>query len=407
VALNHPLYRRFWLGSLASVGGVQLMLIGQGWLVFELSGSPLDLGILGAASSIPTIFVSLFGGVLADRLDKRKVIAATSLFIAVLMLLLAILDYSGVVTVWQVFVIAALVALAGGLDWPARQAIFPSLIEREQMMSAIALNSILWQSTRMVLPALGGVLIVATDTSFVFLITAIGFLVMVAVLITLPGAEVVVTHGSSFFRFIEGVRFIAARQLFAVLIPLTWIMMFFGTSVQQLMPAFADLLGSDGKGYGALISATGVGSMIGTLIIGQFPQPRRLGWIMLGALALMALILFSFSLLTGMLLQTPGAFYIAMGMVLLIALFSSIFLISSMTVLQLNVPDELRGRVMSIHGITFSLIALGGLFGGAVASWLGLAAAVAVGAAVIWLAVAWVAATRAGIRDLDGSRNGW
>jgi predicted MFS family arabinose efflux permease len=255
----------------------------------------------------------------------------------------------------------------------------------------------------MVLPALGGVLIAVTDTSFVFLIAALGFLVMVAVLTTLPATPVQPARGSSFANFVEGVRFIAGRRLFAVLIPLTWIMMFFGTSIQQLMPAFADLLGSDGKGYGALISATGVGSVAGTVLIGLFPQPRRLGWIMLGALAAMALILFSFSVLTGLLPEIPAAFYIAMGLVMLVALFSSVFLISSMTVLQLNVPNELRGRVMGIHGITFSLIALGGLFGGAVAALFGLAAAVAAGAATILLAVIWVTLTQAGIRQLAGS----
>jgi predicted MFS family arabinose efflux permease len=188
-----------------------------------------------------------------------------------------------------------------------------------------------------------------------------------------------------------------------VLIPLTWIKMFFGTSLQQLMPAFADLLGSDGKGYGALISSTGVGSVIGTLLIGLFPHPRRLGWIMLGALAIMALLLFSFSLVTGILIETPGAFYIAMGLVVFVALCSSVFLITSMTVLQLNVPDELRGRVMGIHGITFSLIALGGLFSGALAAQLGLAAAVTVGSAIILLAVVWVTATQTELRRLDGS----
>ena len=106
-ALHSPLYRRYWLGSLASIGATQLLMLGKGWLVFELSGSPLKLGLLGAAGAIPQILVTLFGGVLADRLDKRKVLMTTSLIISTLLLILAALDFTGIVEVWHVIVIAA------------------------------------------------------------------------------------------------------------------------------------------------------------------------------------------------------------------------------------------------------------------------------------------------------------
>ena len=161
-------FRRFWLGSAASVGAFQLLIMGQGWLVYELSGSPLQLGYLGAASSIPTIAAALVGGVIADRVDRRRMLIATSSIIAGLLALLALLDGAGVVQVWHVLAIAASIALILGLDFPSRQSFFPSLIRREHMMSAVALNSILWQGSRMFLPALGGMVIALTDTWVVF-----------------------------------------------------------------------------------------------------------------------------------------------------------------------------------------------------------------------------------------------
>ena len=142
-ALGHSGYRRFWFASLASVGGYQLQVLGQGWLVFKLTGSALNLGLLGAAMATPAILMSLFGGVLADRVDKRSLIVATSLATGSLLLLLAMLDARGIVQVWHVYAVAAAIGLISGIEWPTRQAVFPLLIEREQMTSAVALNSVL------------------------------------------------------------------------------------------------------------------------------------------------------------------------------------------------------------------------------------------------------------------------
>jgi MFS family permease len=401
-ALSSPGYRRFWLGSLASVGGTQLLFLGQGWLVFELSGSPFDLGLLGAAASVPSIIMTLFGGVLADRIDKRKLLMATSLVVAVLLLLLTVLDATGIVTVWQVLVVAALISCVSGLDWPARQAFFPSLIDRQQMMSAVALNSMLWQGSRMILPAIGGLIIAITDTAVVFAAAAAGFFCMFLVLASLNVGHTAPAQGASRAHFMEGVRFIATNQLFAGLIALTFVGMFFGTSFMQLMPAFADLLGTDERGFGALVSISGVGSISGTLIAGGFQHARRLGLIMLGGILLSSSSLYGFGLVTGFAESIPAAFYAALLFIFLMSLFSSIYLITSMTTLQLRVPNALRGRVMGIHGIAFSLISLGGLFGGTVASATSLPLAVVIGASVVLLAAVFVGVTQVEIRRLDG-----
>lgn len=401
-ALHSPLYRRYWLGSLASIGATQLLILGKGWLVFELSGSPLKLGLLGAAGAVPQILVSLFGGVLADTLDKRRVLMATSLIVASLLLLLALLDFTGVVRVWHVISIAALIGLTSGFDWPARQAFFPSLIDRKHMMSAVALNSVLWQGTRMIVPAIGGIVIAVSSTAVVFLAAAFGYLAMFAVLASLDVDHRVAARGSSLQQFVEGLRFIGASKLFAILIPLTWIVTFFGVSYIQLMPAFADILGVGERGFGFLLSASGVGSVTGTALIVLVQKTRRLGWLILGGSLCATFALFGFSITTGFAEELQNAYAIAVVFVFLMSMFNSTYLISSMTVLQMRVPDDLRGRVMGIHGITFSLIPLGALFGGAVASVFTPPIAVAAGATIVMLSVLSVAFTRSEVRNLKG-----
>ena len=402
-ALHSPLYRRYWLGSLASIGATQLLMLGKGWLVFELSGSPLKLGLLGAAGAIPQILVTLFGGVLADRLDKRKVIMTTSLVICSLLLILAALDATGVVEVWHVIVIAALIGLTSGFDWPARQAFFPSLIDRKHMMSAVALNSVLWQGTRMVVPAIGGIVIAVSSTAVIFLAAAAGFFTMFLVLVSFDVIHRVTERGNSLHQFAEGLKFIVTSKLFAILIPLTWIVTFFGVSFIQLMPVFAEILSVGERGFGFLLSASGVGSVTGTMLIVLVQNTRRLGWLILGGSLFASLALFGISVVTHYADAIQNAYALAISFVFLMSMFNSMYLISSMTVLQMRVPDALRGRVMGIHGITFSLISLGALFGGSVASAYTAPIAVAVGACIVMFAVLSVAATQSEIRNLKGS----
>lgn len=401
-ALHSPLYRRYWLGSLAAIGATQLLVLGAGWLVFALSGSPLKLGLLGAAGAIPQILVSLFGGVLADRLDKRKVLMVTSLLVASLLILLAVLDFTDMVKVWHVIVIAALIGLISGFDWPTRQAFFPNLIERRHMTSAVVLNSILWQGTRMIVPAIGGIVIALSSTAVVFAASAAGFFTMFLVLTSLDVTHRVTERGNSWHQFVEGLKFIGSSKLFAVLIPLTWIATFFGVSYIQLMPAFAEILGVGERGFGFLLSASGIGSVSGTMLILLVQRTRRLGWLILGAGFFATIALYGFSIVTGFAGSVKGAYLIALCFVLMMSLSNSVYLISSMTVLQMRVPDALRGRVMGIHGITFSLIPLGALFSGTLAWALSPPAAVAIGASIVMLAMLSIAITQGEIRSLKG-----
>ena len=388
---------------MGTVGASQLMIMAQGWLIFELSGSPMDLGILGAAVSGPAIVVLFFGGILADRFDRRYLLMTTSLITAVLLLVQAFLDYSGVVEVWHVLVLGCVIGIVTGFEWPVRQAFFAKLITRDQMMSAVSLNSILWQGSRMILPALAGVLIAASGTALLFVLGALGFVVMFLTLVGMQVERQVATTGSTIKQFAEGIRFIFNHRTFVVLIPLTWIWMFFGFSFNQLMPAFVESLGTDEIGFGALMSAVGLGSAVGTVLVSSIQQYRHLGFTMLAGLLFgaVALVGFGIAVFYG---TTRFAFEAAVVFAFLVGVFGSVYLITSMTVLQIQVPDVLRGRVMGIHSITFSMIALGGLVLGAMATKFSAPVAVVIGAVVVLSSIIWVTIRQGEIISLDGSQ---
>lgn len=396
-ALGFPLYRRYWLASFASVGATQLITLGQGWLVFELSGSAWQLGVLGAAASLPNILMTLAGGVLADRFDKRRLMMCTSLTCTVLLALLAWLDVSGQVAVWHVLCVAALFSLTTGIDWPVRVSIYPELVDRPAFMSAVALNSFIWQASRMAIPAAGGLLIAALDTWVVFALGAAGFLVMFCVIVTIPLVHRPGAHGSAWSQVAEGIGFIWHTPLFRWLILITFVGMFCAQSYNQIMPVFADLLGSGETGYGYLLSAGGVGSVVGTLLIGSVHRFRYLGRIVLGAAALSALLIMLFAALAA-----GGWFPAALAGIFAAAICTSAFMVSSMTVMQLSVPDRLRGRVMGIHSMGFSLAAMGGLLLGALAERIGASPAVWVGSGIYLLLVVWITLRRPLLRRLDG-----
>ena len=404
-ALGLPSYRRYCLGSAASVGSFQLLVMGQGWLVYELSASSLHLGFLGAASSIPTIAATLIGGVVADRVDRRRMLIATSAATAALLALLALLDGSNVVAVWHVLAVAAGVALIVGFDFPTRQAFFPTLIGREHMMSAVAVNSMLWQCSRMVLPALGGVIIAVADTWVVFALAAAGFFTMSRVMASFaPHAarDLPLAVGGSGRHFADGVRFIASRRLIWNLVLLTYATTFLGISYIQLMPAFIRLLGAGETGYGLLLSATGIGSFTGTLLVASMQRSPRLGRFMLASLAGTATALLAFCACVALLPGRELGYALALVCAVLAATCTSMYMVSSMTVMQLSVPDRLRGRVMGFHGLAFSLIPLGGLLGGAVANQSSPPFAAALNASLLAAVVLLVAATQPALRRLDG-----
>lgn len=382
-ALGFPLYRRYWLASFASVGGSQLTALAQGWLVFKLTGSAWHLGLLGAAIALPNILMTLIGGVIADRFDKRLIMMGTSLSTSVLLALLALLDGLDAIGLWQVLTIVATISLITGLDWPARVSIYTLLVDRNAFMNAAALNAVIWQSTRMAMPALGGLLIATGGTWVLFALGAIGYLVMFVVI---SGIRVhvppIAVAQSPIRQVIEGFRFIATSQIFAPLLIVTFAGMFFCNAYTQIMPVFASALGGDEQAYGYLLAMGGFGSVVGTFAASGFQHHARLGWIMFGCAVATAVTTLTFGWVAA-----AGWLIPALVCTFLAATLSSVFMVTSMGVMQLTVPDHLRGRVMGIHAIGYSLGPLGGLFLGGLAEPFGPAIAVSLGCSLFILVI--------------------
>jgi len=370
----------------------------QGWLIVDkLGGSPLSVGALGAATAIPTITVTIFGGVLADRVDRRKLIMAVSASSSLLLLLIAVLDSTNLIEIWHVVVIAAMQGLVMGFDGPVRSSYFPLLIDRKHMMSAVALGSVMWQFSRLVTPVAGGIIIRYGGTESVFYIGVLGWVSMLLVMISLRVKSPPPDNSRNVIEdVVEGVKFILGRRDFVLLIGLTYVTNFFGMQYMQLLPFFVQRLDVGAEGLGTLFSIGGLGALTGTIVVGRLRGSRRIGYIMImGSLTFTAsLIAFAYA----------SNFWLAVFYLYIAGLANTIYFVVAMTVLQLRVPERMRGRVMGVYTITFSLIPLGAVMGGAVASAYDERVAVAIAAAILAGIFLIVGITQPMIRNLDGTK---
>jgi len=376
-ALKYPAYRAYWLGMLASVSGFQMFRAAQAWFVFELTGSPLFLGYAAAANAIPAIFFNLFGGVFADKVDKRRLIIATQLMSGSLIFLLATLTLLDVAKVWHVLAIAFLAGAVEAFDTPARQAIYPHLIDRRVMMSAVALNSSIWSGNRIIAPAVAGIIIAVSNMETSFFVAGAGFVVMAAVMYRIKMAPIERgAKGSPAHDLLEGLNYIRTNFLFTFLIGMTFFNSFFGMAYVFLMPVFAqDILGLGPSAYGILLSAGGVGSLLTTVAIGYVSNDRYKGLLIIGGAVVFGLLLIVFAVSS----ELVGSYLLAMSLLFLMGIATSTYMISIQSSLQMMVPDAMRGRVMGFYGMTWSIMPLGGMQAGALAQFTTAPIAIAAG----------------------------
>ena len=376
-AFQYPQYRAFWLGMLASVSGFQMMQFGQIVLIHDLKGSPLFLGLLGLAAGIPAIILNPLGGVYADRWDKRRLIVITQAITAGLLLVLATLALLKIVEVWHSLTIAFLVGAVEAFDQAARRALFPHLVPRSALASAVALNSAIWSGTRVVATAGAALIIARFNPAAAFYLAALGFAVMaVAVygLNSLPRNPV--AQASPLKDMLEGLSFIRGSSVFSFLVAMTFFNSFFGISYVYLMPIFAiDILGVGKEGLGWLLSIGGVGALLTTAGLGIRKGVGGKGLLVIGGGITFGLSLAAFGLTARFFPSYP----LALGLMFVIGVTSSVYMISITSSLQLLVPDRMRGRVMGFFGMTWNILPLGGMQVGTLASLITAPYAVAVG----------------------------
>jgi MFS family permease len=376
-AFAYPNYRRFWISNLARVFGLQFRFIGTGWLVaVELDRSPIWLGIVGLAVSLPTILLSVPAGIVSDRYDTKRVLIASQGLTTVFSFALAIVILAGAATIEFVIAWSIAVGALAALANPAQQAILPRLIEMRAMASAVALNSMVWNTMAIVGPASAGVLIALVGTGQAFFVTALGFALSTFLVILLrlapePGKDV--GAGGGMF---EGVRYIFANQLFLATIGLSFFTSLFGASYQRLLPIFADdVLDVGSSGFGLMEGSIGLGAFLGTLSIMKLGAGRFAGVVMLVSAGAFGLFIAAFA--------ASRLMPLSLGFLFCAGFTSSIYLNLGMTLLQLNVPEALRGRVMAVWSMTWFLSSVGGLPATATAEVIGTPLAVAFGALLV------------------------
>jgi MFS family permease len=377
-ALRARNYRLFISGQLISLIGTWMQSVAQAWLIYRLTGSAAMLGLIGFAGQVPVFLIAPLGGVIADRLDRRRVLVRTQSAMMVLALTLAALTLLGVVQVWHVFVLAALLGIANAFDIPTRQAFVIEMVERDDLGNAIALNSSMVNGARIVGPAVAGIVVAAVGEGWCFLLNGLSYVAVITALLMMRLAPS--RHGrrstTAWESIVEGFAFSWEMAPIRALLLLLGLVSLMGMPYSVLMPVFADrILHGGADAYGLLMSASGVGALAGAVSLTIRRQVRGLGrWVAASAVGFgVSLIAFSFSrsLWLSAALLVPAGFFMMVEMA------------ASNTLIQSMVPDRLRGRVMAVYSMMFMGMApLGALMAGSLAAPLGAPATVALGGTV-------------------------
>jgi MFS family permease len=379
-SLRHPNYRIFFLGQLVSLIGTWMQSVAQSWLVYRLTGSETLLGLVGFSSQIPVFLLAPIGGAAADRRNRHRILIATQSLSMVLAFVLAGLTLTGHIRVWMVFVLAALLGLVNAFDIPARQSFVPELVAREDLLNAIALNSSMFNAARVVGPAVAGVLVATVGEGWCFFANAASYIAVIAGLLRMkvsPSEESRAPRAATAFQDIaEGFRFVARTGPIRALLLLLGVVSFVGMPYVVLMPVFADrILHAGARGLGLLTGASGVGAVIGSLVLAARRGVSGLGgWVSLACGGFgVSLILFS----------TSRSFPLSVVLLLPVGFTMMVQMASSNTLIQAMVPDALRGRVMAVYSMMFMGMApFGALIAGAVAERVGAPTTIAAGGVV-------------------------
>ena len=404
VALRSVDFRRYWLGHVIAVSGQQGLWVAQGWLIYELSGSAVLLGVAGLARALPATILSLVGGAMADKVDQRRLLMGIQMGQMALLAILGTLTLIEEVEIWHLMVIVSASAAAQSFENPARQAIFPRLVPREALMDAVAANSTVHPGSRFVGPVIGGLIMVQvrvwTDlplagAAALFYITAFGYLMNARFLslIHLPRIEGR-SKTSMLDDIVQGVKIIAAKPLFMTLIAMTYWSQFFGWSLQSLFPVFAkDVFNGGELELSLMYSALGGGSLLGAAVASNLRGVRSRGLIILGGFTGAGAVVVLFSLIP--------VFELALGVLILMGTAQSLFNVSAQSSLHHVVPDEFRGRVMGVWGMTYTSVQpMGQLQMGALTAAASAPFAVAVGGVAILVAAVVITLTQGHLRRL-------
>jgi MFS family permease len=374
-ALRHRNFQLFFGGQLISLIGTWMQSIAEAWLVYRLTGSSLLLGLVGFSSQIPVFLVAPIGGIVADRLNRQRVVIGTQLASMSLALIFSVLTLTHLIQVWHIFVLAALLGVVNAFDIPARQSFLVDMVGKEDLMNAIALNSSMFNGARIVGPAIAGILIAKIGEGWCFFANGISYVAVITglLMMRLGRPSYRPAKGSPLANIIEGFRFAKETSPIRALLLLLGLVSLVSMPYTVLMPIFADrVLHGGARGLGILMGATGVGALLGALTLATRTGVRGLGrWVAFSCGGFgVTLALFSFS----------RNFYLSTILLVPVGFCMMLQMSSSNTLIQAMVPDQLRGRVMALYSMMFMGMApFGALLGGALAGRIGAPYTIAMG----------------------------
>jgi MFS family permease len=374
-SLKHRNFQLFFSGQMISLVGTWMDNIAEAWLVYRLTGSSLLLGTVAFAGQFPIFLLGPIGGLAADRFDRRSIIVATQTSSMILAFILAFLTLTKRVTVWEVILLASLMGVVNAFDVPARQSFLVEMVGREDLMNAIALNSSMFNSARVIGPSVAGILVASIGEGWCFFANAVSYIAVIAGLLMMrvPRSKIEEHDASPLEHILEGFRFVRNTPPIGVLLLLTGVISIVALPYSVLMPIFAArVLHGNARTLGVLMGATGVGALLGALSLASRTKLQGLARLVAISCASFGTFLILFSL--------SRHYYLSILLLVPVGFFVMVQMASTNTLIQSMVPDRLRGRTMAVYSMMFlGMAPIGALFSGMVADRIGAPWTVAIG----------------------------
>lgn len=372
-ALRYPNFRLYFVGQLISLSGTWMQIVAQGWLVFHLTQSELWLGLVACAAGLPSLILSPVGGVLIDRIPRRRLLIFSQSAQMLLALILAVLTFTDVVQVWHIMLLAFLLGIVNAIDAPSRQTIIVDLVGHESLSSGIALNSFMFSVGRIFGPAAAGIALTQVGPGWCFLLNGLSFLAVIAMLLLID-IQVTPSGGGEFAplrQLREGLNFARNHSTILPLLLLAATTSLLTANITTLMPAFADtVLHSPKEAYAVITTATGLGSALAGISMAKIGRRFGRGWVVTSMAVWVSVVCL---LVSGVTSVWPAA--VLMG---LYGFGIILEFVTVNTLIQSQVPDEYRGRVMSLYTLSwFGISPFGALGMGLLATGIGTPGAIA------------------------------
>lgn len=380
-AFENRNYRLYFVGQFVSLIGTWLQVVAESWLVLTLTNSVFLIGVVAACATLPTLFFSLFGGVIVDRFSKKKILLITQSLAMVLALIYGSLTVFHLINIWEIMVLALLLGVVTALDFPARQALTVELVDRKNLSSAIALNGGMFNGARVVGPGIAGILIAFLGPGGAFLINGVSY---IAGIITTYMIDIhepkKATQVHPIQAVKEGLSYTFSHPTIRSLILFTAVISIFGWSYATIVPYIAkNTLHINAAGLGYLYAVTGLGALVSTVIVSAFSKKFSDTTFIVGGTIIFCFAIFGFTFANSFLTAIPFLFITGIG---LLSTFATIN-----TSIQHSVEDSLRGRVLSIYVLAFfGLFPIGNFQIGWVADHVGPENAIRIGAIIVLVA---------------------